>query len=567
MGVNGRGWRRKVGGVAFCRGLCLAAGLLLAGCTAIEPMARTAQREALRRADALIAEQLVESAPTPLDDIPVEAKQEVYRRAKAVVTPESKRASMELGLDAFRKSVLENNLGLKVERFNPATAEERFLAEQGKFEAILTGSASQQDAYDGADAKATTQTITPSVEIPNRLGGNLSMGFPYTLRKSDQIVSYDFLGKPVVEGTTYTAGIDLSAEQPLLRNAGLRANYASINISGLQARQADARMKLAAIRLLALAEQSYWRYYADYENLKIQVNKYEMAQEQLRMARRMVEEGVRTKVEVTRADAGVAREFEAVIQAETTRRISERELKKVMNIPDLPVESTTVFQCASHPSPVGLVFDRQKVLALASDNRMELFENELQQLIADITVDLNRNLSLPDLRLNFKYSYSGSQPTFNKALETILDREFNAVTLGLFTSIPLEGNISAKARWRESVLSRQQTLAERAELELAIRQEVLDAMDSLEQNWKRIIASRLAVDLAREAYEAEKTQFQYGLRTSTDVLNALSDLSTAESTYVRALTDYQNALVDVAFATGTVLGESGVVWTPLPSVR
>jgi len=551
----------------------LAASLLLlyaTGCSSWQPgkkewspYTRTELKEKLREAAPLKYKDLTRSSAVPLKDVPMEPKDEIYNRAKAVVSTDSGISSFDLGLDHLRKGVLENNLGLKVDAYDPATAEERFKAEQGKFEAVLQATVSVSEENDGSLDSAKTYLPQPSVVIPTRLGGELTLGFPYTKYDSDKISSYDMLGNPIREGTTYTTGVELKLRQPLLRGAGLKVNYANIHTADLLARQAESRTKLSAIRLLALSEQTYWRYYSAYENLKIQVKKYELAKEQLRMSKRMVEEGVRTKVEVTRSEAGVAREFESIIRAETQRRREERELKKVMNLPDLPVESTTVIYPVVKPQPAGLVFDRPKVIDLGYAHRMDLFENELQQAIDKISVDLSHNRTLPLLSWDFTYSFSGSKPEFNDALDKILEREYNKVTFGLTMQFPLEGNRGAKARWRESMLKQKKTLAQRANLELAIRQEVLNAVDALEQNWQRIIASRLAMKLSRDNYEAELTQFRHGLRTSTDVLIALTDLSTSALGHVQALADYQSSLVDVAFATGTVLGKSGVIWSPM----
>ena len=50
----------------------------------------------------------------------------------------------------------------------------------------------------------------------------------------------------------------------------------------------------------------------------------------------------------------------------------------------------------------------------------------------------------------------------------------------------------------------------------------------------------------------------WGFRTSTDVLDAASRLADAQSREVRSLADYQIALIDIAFATGTLLGHSRI---------
>jgi len=64
--------------------------------------------------------------------------------------------------------------------------------------------------------------------------------------------------------------------------------------------------------------------------------------------------------------------------------------------------------------------------------------------------------------------------------------------------------------------------------------------------------------LAARTLAAEERQFDVGLRTSTDVLDASASLADAQSREVAALSSYQIALVDLAFATGTSLGAAGI---------
>jgi hypothetical protein len=64
--------------------------------------------------------------------------------------------------------------------------------------------------------------------------------------------------------------------------------------------------------------------------------------------------------------------------------------------------------------------------------------------------------------------------------------------------------------------------------------------------------------LAARTLAAEERQFDVGLRTSTDVLDASASLADAQSREVAALASYQIALVDIAFATGTSLGAARI---------
>ena len=66
--------------------------------------------------------------------------------------------------------------------------------------------------------------------------------------------------------------------------------------------------------------------------------------------------------------------------------------------------------------------------------------------------------------------------------------------------------------------------------------------------------------LAGRTYEAEKRQFELGLRTSNDVLDASARLADARSREILAVVEYQASLVDAAFATGTIFGSGRIEW-------
>jgi len=128
------------------------------------------------------------------------------------------------------------------------------------------------------------------------------------------------------------------------------------------------------------------------------------------------------------------------------------------------------------------------------------------------------------------------------------------------------GNQAAESRLRRALLSRTQRLASRDQEAAQVRQEVLVAVDQLETNWQRILAARERVISAARVVDAEIRQFNQGLRTSTDVLDAQTRLADARLSEITAITEYQIAQVDIAFATGTVLGASHVVWQPTTAI-
>jgi outer membrane protein len=100
-----------------------------------------------------------------------------------------------------------------------------------------------------------------------------------------------------------------------------------------------------------------------------------------------------------------------------------------------------------------------------------------------------------------------------------------------------------------------------------IKQEMLNAIDQLDANWQRILAAQQRTILAARVLDVETRQFELGLRTSTDVLDAQTRLANSQSSEIAAITEYQIAQVDIAFAAGMLLGASNVSWEPTPAPR
>jgi len=313
---------------------------------------------------------------------------------------------------------------------------------------------------------------------------------------------------------------------------------------------------------LSALNRLYWRLYAARKELEVRKQQYELAQAQLESIRRVVEAGQRPPVEIIRAEAGVAQQLEAIIVAENSLRDRERELKRVVNQAGLNMETSTVVVPATPPDPIRYDLERPRLVHDALNARMELLELELLLLQDADTIDFAKNGMLPLATLEYQYNVPGLGGTQNQDFDVLFGADFSVHSGRIQATIPI-GNQAAKSRWRQAVYQRRQRLATRANREDLIRVEVLNAADQVEANWQRILAARQTSLLNGRLFDAEKRQFEQGLRTSTDVFDAQTRFSDAQSSEILALTEYQIALVDLAYATGTLLGATRVSWEPI----
>jgi outer membrane protein TolC len=456
--------------------------------------------------------------------------------------------SLSLDIPTARAWALEGNLELKVQRVEPSIAAQDVRFEKGRFEPRFRGLASYS-RRDGGGQDSDDYVLAPSVLVPLKTGGEVSAGPGFEWDEQER-----------GDSTALDAGFSFS--QPLLRDAGVKVNTAGIRIAGLDWEIAGARTKLRIIRTLAEVDRAYWELYAAQQELRVARQQYELAQTQIQQVRKRVEAGSAPRIEIIRAESGVAARLQGIIVAQTLVRRRERELKRLMNRPDLPVDSATEILIATVPDPVGLALDAKRLLEQALAERMELLVLELELAVDEELVAQRRNALLPGLDLSVEYGRHGVGNRFNQALRRLNDDGADELLVEAMLDVPL-GNQQAQARLRRARLERFQRLLSKRDQELAITQDVYDALDRFQESWRQIVVARRGVIVATENYRAEQRQFELGLRTSIEVLDAATRLAQAQLSEIGALADYEISKVDLAVATGTLLGQDGVCWEPV----
>lgn len=505
----------------------------------------------------------------PILDVPKESVSEIevldLEKAQKMKSTENEPVEtllqdITLSLEECRAYTLENNLDLHVQLINPSIAKEAVNQEEAKFEAIFSGvmkfsetDSPQVTLLDGTRVHNGSGNF--GVQMPLRTGGTLTFSMVDS-RKTES--SMWTLLNP-----SYYAGFSTSISQPLLRNAGKKASTYRIRMSQYNSRITEARTKLQAIRIIANVDITYWQLYAVRKLLEVRKQQYDLAKALFEQTERFVEIGLKPKVELIRTKASMAEKLEAIIKAENDVRNAERSLKRMLNKKALGMRTKTIIIPSTQPAPIHYEFNNDLMVKKAIENRMELLELELQ-LAQDITnIEYSKNQMLPLVTMEYKYNIHGLGERRRSAYEMMTDNEYNDHTLNLQFSIPLGGNEAAKSSYRRAVYERAQRLATKESKEAEIENEVMNQIDKLEANWQRIQATRQTTILTDQQHRAEKKQYELGFASSTDVLDAQTKLAEAQIMEIVAIAEYQIALVDLAYATGTLLGAAKVELEPI----
>ena len=540
MHVSSRRRRTKVIGMIF-------ASLLLAGCgdTGIFKTKTPYWKPVPQHVDAIAPMDLAARSIVPPQK-PDEAMEELLANRLPIEPTETKRS---VNIAEVRQAVLEGNLELRTELVSPEIARANLGAEEAKFEATIFAGYTRNDQGVVTNLEqgepASSNEFLAGLRLPLASGGTLTV---------DTLATQSDLASSFLNAEPWESNVRFSISQPLLRGAGV-VNTASIRIAKWNRDLADARLKLAAIRILADADKAYWRLYEAWRELDVRKSQYQLAATQLERAQRRLAAGDAPEIDVIRARSGIGRTLESIIRADATLRQRQRALKRIMNLADLPIDSATALEPGTEPDPIRIELDGHALAAEAVKNRMEMLELEIQLSIDATTVDIRRNEALPVFAFEYRYSIQGDDTTFDSAYNSLGDSDSHRI--GINGEVPI-GNEQRENRLSAAILQRVQRLATKEARTQSIQAEVYDALDRLKQSWQSILAARLETMLAARTLQGEERQFDVGLRTSTDVLDALSRLADAQSREVQSLAAYQIALVDIAFATGTLLGQSKV---------
>jgi outer membrane protein len=469
-----------------------------------------------------------------------------------------------LTVEDVRKLSLENNLDLKVELYNPSIARETLNEEEARFEALFTTDASyssndtpfaNQVSQELQGTQSQNWSVNPGLQFPLRTGGLVQFNVPMDRLETNSTSA--------TLNPSYTSDFSASIQQPLLRGGGIDVNAQPIRIAFYGYERAQVLTKLQVIRVVAAAEVVYWRLYAARQALEVRRQEYDLAVAQLDRARRMVAAGTAAEPEIVRAQSGVADRVEAIINAENVLRQSERDLKRILNAPGLGMQSPVSLVPVSDPTPKYYEIDPDRLVARAMNGRMELLESEL--LIAQQTANVRvaRHEMLPLVTLSYNYRINGLGSDLDESFTMVRDNNFDDHFASLQIQVPI-GNEAARSRLRQAMLQRLQDLATKEQRQAQIRQEVLNTVDQLQTDWQRVLAARQRVILNRRLLDVEIRQFEQGLRTSTEVLNAQTDLANAQLSEVSAVADYQIDQINIAQATGVLLGHAHIDWEPAP---
>lgn len=254
-----------------------------------------------------------------------------------------------------------------------------------------------------------------------------------------------------------------------------------------------------------------------------------------KQAQEFYSQGIRAKVEVTRAEANLYAARTALIRAENNRDIAWVELSNSIGIPSLN-------KCilAEPSTAIGAVPDRALAQNEALNNRAELKRQTALKNSAAASLKAAKSGYLPLLTGTASAGYADSD----------FPPGGNVWAIGLNLTIPIFSGFSTVAQTKEAVAALRGVEAQHNNLKLQIAKDVETAWFSIREATARISSTEKEVIAARENRSLAMGRYQEGIGNIIEVTDAQSQSLDADTSKIQAIYDYHIALARLHRAVG-----------------
>lgn len=303
-----------------------------------------------------------------------------------------------------------------------------------------------------------------------------------------------------------------------------------VEVSGLEVRTVENEVAAAVAKLYTLAQKSEAQIGAHEATVTLFERLLQVAEDQHAA-------GVATRIDLTRAEAQLARERQALIVSR-----SHRDAIRLALLHALGADQSSEIVLLDALSPAGSVASLDESLREARENRPELAVLDARLRQAGAGIETAKASRMPVLSLQAQAGYSGYNMNDLDLTRTIAA----VVTVPIYTGGMVDMQIG-----RATLMAHEVELA-RTETERQIEEDVRRAQLGFETAKSRVALANTNVRLADEELELARDRFVNGVANGMEVDNAQTSFVAAKQDQIGALADQRQAELDLARATGAI---------------
>lgn len=478
---------------------------------------------------------------------------------------------MLLSLGEAVRLGVANNLGAKVERLQGDIADSRVAGRKAEFHPSFFVSG----LYESIDKPQNTREFVASqpADSPrtSRIFEEENYRFSTGLKgKSPFGTEYEFSVEmnqlrntlnidrpPSLFYPEYESFAGLKLTQPLLRDAGRRAQYSGLRVARVDRKLASLAWRLKVSQVVGGIAKNYYDLAFATGDTEIKRQNILRARTLESQSRTRVEKGVGSLIDVQQASVAASVREEELITSEYSQKEKGNLLLRDV-VTDVKVDAIPRVGVSAKLSAAVPPLARTELLRQAFANRMEYQQAQQQLAKQDIKVEFAKNQLLPRVDLIGSFGANGLNRTGGSALGDAFQTTTPAWSVGLSVTIPL-GNQAAKSQMKEVNIEKSQMLLSFKQLEVDLALQVDTAVSRIETTMRRLTTTRNSISASQANLDAELKRMEQGVGVSSEILDAQRDVAGAESRELAARADLNKSLIDLWLSTGTLLQQFGII--------
>jgi outer membrane protein len=490
---------------------------------------------------------------------------------------------------------LENNLSIAVERYVPWLDEANLLlAKSGangraSFDPSLTSQFNIEEQTTPVNNPFVALVPCPADQFcpPFPLTGhtvngnfgytqNFHSGTQFQLTFDNQYVSqpeqfsYDLLNP------YYQSTLELQVTQPLLNGFGRIPNDRYIIEAKNTVKIGESQFKQQVINTVTQIATDYWELVYARENVKVEQVTVAADQQLYNNNRKQLEIGTMAPLDVITAQAQLATDQQALVQAQTTQLLDQTTLLVAITKNSLTpsLQNAEIVPTTSIFAPTEENTSLQDAVQIAFKNRPEVDQALLTLQNDDVEIKATKNALLPTVNLFGLYEQTGLGGTaqvctancglfeagketkalplgLGYALNTMITSTFPTYEGGVNITLPIRNRAAEAANATAQLNQRQQQvnlLNTQATIVLNVRQ----ALIALEQDRAAVAAEESRI-YNQQSYDDEVKKLQLGSSTAFTVVQKQQLLTVAQGTELRDRINLIEAELNLDQALGRTL--------------
>jgi outer membrane protein TolC len=512
------------------------------------------------------------------------AEEEKLSPAQAARSGPMLHGKLELSLAGAIAMGLENNLSVQVERYGPILSGYDEEIAWGAFDPQLFA----EIGYSDINTPNTNPIWGPPEGTDRETDGLAGFRGMVPLLGSEYLVDFDgsrrSTNNPLEDfSPKFDSSWSLNFRQPLLKDLIWNEPWTQVKTTRIRFESSREEFRRAVMDTVGAIEGAYWTLIADEERFRVARKSVDTARALLEQTETQHEVGVVSRVEVTEAEAGLARREFEVIVAENQYRNQLDVLIDLVLGPHLRAASTLEIEPTDRAQDyVQYEVDVEAAVALAFENRPELAAARKEVERQTIQAKFTGNQRLPELDGAISYGQQGvsgfenrhSLPIFGDPpdAEGGFGRSFDdydenpQFVARAFLSIPIPNTAARKRHSRTLMeLRRAQSQLRRQEQQVVL--EVRESARNLKASQEGIESATRSLTSANEQLRAERIRLEYGESTPFDVLQREEQFVEAEVGLIDAYRAYRVSATSLDRNQGTILRNRNIKIDQVSALR